>query len=73
MYGLISSVFWGTYAVISKVVTSEKYLKVQSANASLLMLAGIMIVFFLFFLFKAKELSSLMKVSGFVILAIMIA
>jgi len=73
MYGLISSVFWGTYAVISKVVTSDKYLKVQSANASLLMLAGIMIVFFLFFLFKANTLSSLMKVSGFVLLTAMIA
>lgn len=72
MYGLISSAFWGTYAVISKIVTSEKYLKVSSSNATLLMLAGIAIVFITYFLFKANTLSSLMKVLGFVLLGIII-
>ena len=72
IYGLISSVFWGTYAVTSKLVTSEKYLKVSSSNATLLMLAGIVIVFITYFLFKANTLSSLMKILGFVLLGVII-
>jgi len=72
IYGLISSVFWGTYAVTSKIVTSEKYLKVSSSNATLLMLAGIVIVFITYFLFKANTLSSLMKVLGFILLGAII-
>lgn len=72
IYGLISSLFFGTYAVISKVVTSEKYLKIQSTNASLLMFAGIMVVFLLFFLIRTENLSFLMKTAGFVIMGIVI-
>jgi uncharacterized membrane protein len=72
LYGLVSSVFWGTYAVISKIVTSEKYLKIQSTNASLLMLIGIILVFFLFFLIKTQNLSSLMRIFGFVLMGIVI-
>lgn len=68
MYGLISSLFWGTYTVISKVVTSEKYLKIDSANASLLMLAGVALVFLFFFLIKAENLSLLMKGLGLVLM-----
>lgn len=70
--GLVSSVFWGTYSVVSKIVTSEKYLKVQPANASLLMLIGIALVFFLFFLIRAQSLNNLMKLGGFVLLGLMI-
>jgi uncharacterized membrane protein len=72
MYGLVSSLFWGTYAVVSKIVTSEKYLKVQSTNASLLMFVGIMLVFFLFFLTKTSDLSNLMRVGGFALIALVI-
>jgi uncharacterized membrane protein len=72
MYGLVSSVFWGTYAVISKIVTSEKYLKVQSTNASLLMFVGIMLVFFVFFLTKTSDLSNLMRIGGFALIALVI-
>lgn len=72
LYGLVSSVFWGTYAVISKIVTSEKYFKVQSTNASFLMFIGIMLVFFLFFLIKTQNLNSLMRVSGFLLMGVVI-
>lgn len=72
LYGLVSSVFWGTYAVISKIVTSEKYLKIQSTNASLLMLVGIILVFFLFFLIRTQNLSFLMRSAGFVVMGIVI-
>ncbi|MFA5228426.1 MAG: hypothetical protein WC446_01570 [Candidatus Paceibacterota bacterium] len=72
MYGLISSLFWGTYTVISKVVTSEKYLKIDSANASLLMLAGIVLIFLTFFLIKANNLSMTMKGLGVILIFIII-
>jgi uncharacterized membrane protein len=72
MYGLISSLFWGAYPVVLKIVTSEKYLKVQSTNASLLMFAGIMIVFLLFFLTRTESLSNLMRIGGFTLMAIII-
>ena len=73
IYGLISSLFWGTYAVISKIVTSEKYLKVQSTDAPLLMFIGIMLVFFLFFLIKASSLNGMMKIFGLALIVIVIA
>lgn len=73
IYGLVSSLFWGTYAVISKIVTSEKYLKVSSTNASLLMAMGIMLVFLTFFLIRAQNLSTLMRAGGFALLGIIIA
>ena len=73
IYGLVSALFWGTYTVISKVVTSDKYFKVSSSNASLLMLLGIMLVFFLFFLVRANGLSNMMKVAGLAIMAIFVA
>jgi uncharacterized membrane protein len=73
MYGLISSLFWGTYTVISKVVTSDKYFKVQSTNASMLMFVGIMLVFFLFFLLRSQGLSGLMQIAGFVLMGLVIS
>ena len=72
MYGLISSLFWGTYTVISKVVTSEKYLKIDSANASLLMLAGIVLIFLTFFLIKVNNLSIVMKGLGVILIFVII-
>jgi len=72
MYGLISSLFWGTYTVISKVVTSEKYLKIDSANASLLMLAGIVLIFLTFFLIKVNNLSIIMKGLGIILIFVII-
>ncbi len=72
-YGLISSLFWGTYTVVSKIVTSEKYLKIDSANASLLMLAGIVLVFLTFFLLKNGNLGMLTKGIGFILIFTIVA
>jgi uncharacterized membrane protein len=72
IYGLASSLFWGTYTVISKVVTSDKYLKIESSNASLLMLAGIILVFLTFFLVKAQNLNFLMRGLGLGLLAVIL-
>lgn len=62
IYGLTSSLFWGTYSIISKIVTSDKYLKVDSVHASLLMLSGISIAFLGYFLFKIPNLNLSMRI-----------
>jgi len=45
IYGLIASLFWGSYIIVSKVVTSDNYFGFNTNTASLLMLVGIAIVF----------------------------
>jgi len=49
IYGLMASLFWGTYIIVSKVVTGDKYFGIQTNTATLLMLAGIAIVFIGYF------------------------
>lgn len=68
LYGLASSLCWGTDAIFSKIVTSEKYLNIDSAHSSLLMLFGIALVFVLFFLIKTGSLNLQLKVFGLIIL-----
>jgi uncharacterized membrane protein len=70
VYGLTSSIFWGTYSIISKLVTSEKYLKVDSMHASLLMLSGISIAFLGYFLLRMPNLSAFMR---FIAMGLMLA
>jgi uncharacterized membrane protein len=53
IYGLTSALFWGTYSIFSKIVTSDKFLKIQPDLSSLLMFAGISIVFLGYFLIKS--------------------
>jgi len=50
IYALLAALFWGTYIVISKMVTSDKYYGFSTNVASLLMLVGIGIVFVGYFL-----------------------
>lgn len=72
IYGLLASLCWGTYAVISKIVTSEKYLGIQPTGASLLMLGGITTVFMLFFIIRQGMLSISLKSAGiFLIMAVL--
>lgn len=73
MYGLASSLFFGTYTIISKIVTSEKYLKIDSASASLLMLGGIVLVFLTFFVIKAGILNIYMRGIGILLVFAVIA
>lgn len=73
IYGFASSFLWGTYTIFSKIVTSEKYLKIDSANASLLMLVGISLVFLSFFIFKDNNLSLLIKFLGIALIFLIIA
>ncbi|MDI6591792.1 MAG: hypothetical protein QME61_02570 [Patescibacteria group bacterium] len=69
VYGLLASLCWGTYAVVSKVVTSEKYLGIQPGSASLLMLGGITMVFMLYFLSRQGALSVSLKSVGILLIA----
>lgn len=52
IYGLIAALCWGSYIIVSKVVTGPKYLGVNSNAASLLMLGGIAVVFVSYFFFQ---------------------
>jgi transporter family protein len=45
LYGLAAALFFGTYIVVSKVATSEKYMGLNIHAAVLLMLVGIGVVF----------------------------
>lgn len=69
IYGLLASLCWGTCAVVSKVVTSEKYLGIQPGGASLLMLGGITIVFMLYFLSQQGTISVSLKLVGVLLIA----
>lgn len=60
------------YAVVSKVVTSEKYLGIQPSGASLLMLGGIIAVFMLSFLARQKNLSMSLKLVGILLIAVVL-
>lgn len=72
IYGVLASFCWGTYAVISKIVTSEKYLGIQPSGASLLMLGGIAVVFLTFFLVRNSTLSLSAKTMGFLLIALLL-
>jgi len=54
IYGLTSALFWGTYTIFSKIVTSDKFLKIQPDLSSLLMFTGISIVFIGYFFIKSS-------------------
>ena len=69
IYGLLAAICFGTYAVISKVVTSAKYFGIQPSGASLLMLGGITIVFLLYFLLRQEMLSASLKLLGILLIA----
>jgi uncharacterized membrane protein len=45
IYGLLASLFWGSYIVVTKVATSEKYFGMNASYVSLFMLIGIAVVF----------------------------
>jgi len=72
IYGLLASLCWGTYAVISKIVTSEKYLGIAPSGASLLMLGGIAVVFLVYFLAKTGAISLSLKSMGFLLIALIL-
>lgn len=68
IYGFISSLFWGTYAITSKLVTSDKYLKIDSTHSTLLMLGGVVLAFIVYFLLVSKNISPFMVVFGIAII-----
>jgi len=72
IYGLSASLFWGSYAVVSKVVTSEKYLGLSSGQASLLMFGGITIVLLGYFLWQQKTMSSGIKLIGILLILLIL-
>lgn len=45
VYGLLASLFWGSYIVAAKVASSEKYYGINPFQVSLFMLVGVAIVF----------------------------
>lgn len=45
IYGLLASLFWGSYIVVSKVASSDDYFGLDPFLVSLFMLVGIFIVF----------------------------
>ena len=68
LYGLLASLSWGTYAVVARVVISEKYFGIQPTAASLMMLGGITFVFMLYFLIRQEMLSILAKSGGILLI-----
>ncbi|HPC30457.1 MAG TPA: hypothetical protein P5083_00405 [Candidatus Paceibacterota bacterium] len=68
LYGLAASLCWGTDAIMSKIVTSDKYLNVPAMHSSLLMLAGIASAFIIYFLLQSKDLNLTMKILGIILL-----
>jgi len=71
IYGLMSALFWGVYSIFSKIVTSDKFLKIQPDLSSLLMFAGISIIFLGYFLIKSP-LGFNYKLMGASLLALII-
>ena len=45
IYGLLASLFWGSYIISAKVASSKKYFGINPFQVSLFMLIGIAIVF----------------------------
>lgn len=56
VYGLMAALFWGTYIIVSKVVTGDKYFGFNTAITSSLMLVGIAIVFVGYFLYTKPSI-----------------
>ena len=54
IYGLLIAIFFGTSAIAAKVATSNKFYGIPPATSSLLMLAGIAIVFVAAFILQGK-------------------
>jgi len=72
IYGLAASIFWGTYAVVCKVVTSEKYLGLSSGQASLLMFGGITMVLLGYFLWQQKTMAPWLRSMGVLLLLLIL-
>ncbi len=72
IYGISASLCWGSYAVVSKIITSKKYFGIQPAGSSLLMLGGITIVFILYFILRQKALPSFLKLLGILLIGIVL-
>jgi uncharacterized membrane protein len=45
IFAILAAVFWGSYIVVVKVVTSPKYFGISQASAALFILLGIAVVF----------------------------
>jgi len=52
LYGIFASLCWGSYIIISKVVTSQSYLGIDPSITSLFMLIGIAVAFLLNLVFE---------------------
>jgi len=72
IYGILSATFWGIYTIFSKVLTSEKYLKVGTETSALFMLLGIMVVFASYFLIKANLETNLKIIASVLVLVVFI-
>ena len=68
IYGFAASLCWGTDAIMSKIVTSEKYLNIPVMHSSLLMLSGIAAAFLIFFLIRVANLGLFMKFLGIILI-----
>lgn len=67
VYALLSMVAWGSYIVAAKVTTSPKYYGLSPRLSSMLMFAGIGLIFLFYWLWpsgKGKELTIGSTVSG---------
>lgn len=67
IYGLLASLFWGSYIVATKVATSEKYFGINASYVSIFMLIGIAIVFFANMFFSKTSLVMPKSVWGILI------
>ncbi|MDD3085002.1 MAG: hypothetical protein PHU32_03915 [Candidatus ainarchaeum sp.] len=71
IYGILSATFWGVYSIFSKILTSDKYLKIGTETSAIFMLLGIMIVFATYFIIKADLSTNFKVVASLLILIVL--
>ncbi len=71
IYALLASLFWGSYAVVCKVLSGKDF-SIPPNISSFLMLAGIALIFFGYFFSESKNLPIHLKFFGIVILFILL-
>ena len=73
LYSLAAALSWGTYSIIARIVTSEKYFHIDPPTAAILMMAGVCCVFVFYFLAYFPHVSMPLKAASILVLCAILA
>lgn len=73
LYSLTAALSWGTYSIIARIVTSEKYFHIEPQAAAILMMVGICSVFITYFLMYFPQTTISLRLASILVICAVIA